>query len=361
MIKKLYEEGMGVKAIARKLGHCPKTVRKYLRLEGDKPPKTRRKSPGSQLDPYLPTIAQVLQEDHEIPATVLYEQIKGMGYEGSLRRLQEMIARHDFRQRSKNEEELVRFETKPGKQMQVDWIEFPKEGLSAFVATLGYSRMSYVQYVTDEKLETLIACHMNAFAYFGGVPEEVLYDNMKTVILERNVYGKGKHRFHPTFADFAKHCGFAIRVCRPYRAKTKGKVERFNHYLRYSFHKPLVVKLKMLGVTSMSVELANAEVLRWLEQVANARVHQEMLSCPCDLLKEEREALGALPPAYEGIRPSGITGEATTTPSPAGIPKAKPSVEIPLRDLSLYDRFIPKSGILAVWVLLQEGWTRMAA
>lgn len=179
MIRKLREEGMGIKAIARKLGHCPKTVRKYVRLDGDKPKRIERKSRGSLVDPYLPYIAGILQEDHEIPATVLYDQIREMGYTGSLRRVQEIIQRHDFRQRSKQEEELVRFETKPGVQLQVDWIEFRKEGLSAFVATLGYSRMSYVEYVRDSKLETLIACHMNAFAYFGGVPHEALYGVVK--------------------------------------------------------------------------------------------------------------------------------------------------------------------------------------
>nr|WP_167749958.1 DDE-type integrase/transposase/recombinase [Sulfurospirillum diekertiae] len=123
--------------------------------------------------------------------------------------------------------------------MQVDWVEFPKDNLSAFVATMGYSRASYVEYVNNEKIETLIGCHMNAFAYFGGVSRNCLYDNMKTVILSRNDYSKGDHRFNPLFADFAKHCGFSIKVCKPYRAKTKGKVERFNHYLRYNFHNGL--------------------------------------------------------------------------------------------------------------------------
>ena len=116
-------------------------------------------------------------------------------------------------------------------------IEFRKgqNTLSAFVATLGYSRASYVEFVTNEKLVTLIECHKRAFDYFGGVPEEVLYDNMKTVILDRDTYGPGIHRFNKGMLDFAKHYGFCLKVCRPYRAKTKGKVERFNRYLRESF------------------------------------------------------------------------------------------------------------------------------
>lgn len=179
MIKGYKENGMSIRAIARKLGHCPKTIRKYLKPEGMIPIRKARPSVGLKVDPFLPYIARVLGEDHEIPATVLYDQIVAMGYEGSVRRVQEAIARHDLRQRAVSEETLVRFETKPGQQLQVDWIEFPKQGLSAFVATLGYSRVSYVEYVTDEKLETLIACHINAFAFFGGVPEASLYDIAK--------------------------------------------------------------------------------------------------------------------------------------------------------------------------------------
>jgi hypothetical protein len=194
---------------------------------------------------------------------------------------------------------------------------------------------------------------MNAFEYFGGIPSEVLYDNMKTVILDRNKYGKGKHRFHPSFLDFAKHCGFNIRVCRPYRAKTKGKVERFNHYLRYSFHKPFRVKLKLLGINSMTKELASNEVYTWLERVANARVHAQTLKRPFDALTEERKHLLRLPPPYKGL--SKTTNASSTSaasnlakPNKSKIsPKTLPKVEIPTRDLSIYDRFIPKVSIAA--------------
>ena len=76
---------------------------------------------------------------------------------------------------------------------------------------MGYSHASYVKYVTDEKVDTLIKCHMNAFSYFGGVPKEGLYDNMKTVIIKRNFYGYGKHKFNEQFKDFAqKHCGMKL-------------------------------------------------------------------------------------------------------------------------------------------------------
>ncbi|SEP50616.1 Integrase core domain-containing protein [Methylobacterium sp. ap11] len=80
-----------------------------------------------------------------------------------------------------------------------------------FVATLGWSRAAHLEFVTDERLETLIAAHENAFLAFGGVPREVLYDNMRTVVVERNAYGRGRHRFQAGFLDFARHCGFSLR------------------------------------------------------------------------------------------------------------------------------------------------------
>jgi transposase len=125
---------------------------------------------------------------------------------------------------------VIRFETEVGAQMQVDWVEFRKSRrpLFALSATLGYSRASYVEFVSDMKVATLIACHEHAYAAFGGVPRRVLYDNMKTVILERDAYGEGEHRYHAGFLNYARHCGFVLKLSHHYRAKTKGKVERYN-------------------------------------------------------------------------------------------------------------------------------------
>lgn len=172
--------------------------------------------------------------------------------------------------------------------MQVDWGVFRrgKDSLSAFVATLGWSRYTYVEFVTDERFETLQRCHKNAFAYFQGVPKEVLYDNMKTVIQQRNAYGAGLHRFHSGLWDLTQETGFTPRLCQPYRAKTKGKVERFIRYLRYSFYVPLVSQLKQAGLT-LDVETANLEVLKWLRDIANVRVHQTTQEQPVFRWKQE--------------------------------------------------------------------------
>jgi transposase len=93
------------------------------------------------------------------------------------------------------------------------------------------------------KIGTLIDCRQRAFEAFGGVVRQVLYDNTKTVVIERNAYGIGEHRYHAAFLDYARHAGFMIRLCRPYRAKTKGKVQRFNGYLRRSFYVSLSSRL----------------------------------------------------------------------------------------------------------------------
>jgi len=141
--------------------------------------------------------------------------------------------------------------------------------------------MAYVEFCDDERVETLIRCHENAFVAFGGVTREVLFDNMKTVVLERNTYGRGVHRFHAGFLDYAKHAGFLPRLCQPYRACTKGKVERFVGYLKGSFWVPFVASMRQLGLTP-DKHAANAAVSRWLREVANARVHATIGEIPAE-------------------------------------------------------------------------------
>jgi transposase len=343
MIKKFLKEGMSKSAIARKLGISRNTVARYANKPDGYIPVIEKESKDTTVDPYLPHIKEMLQtakdKDVHIPTTVIYEDIKLLGYTGSLRWLQQVMQRHELRGRILAEE-IVRFETKPGKQFQVDWIEFPKNNLSAFVATMGHSRVSYVQYVTDEKIDTLIECHLNAFKYFGGVPEHGLYDNMKTVIIKRNAYGYGKHQLNPMFEDFAKHCGFKIKVCKPYTPKTKGKVERFNHYLRYSFHNALGVRLAMKNY-ELNIDNANSEVLKWLDNVANVRIHSTTLQKPSILLKEELPYLKAIPKPYNGIHPKN-TGNIIIKDSSivkSNIPISV--IHIPQRDLQNYDNLIP--------------------
>jgi transposase len=185
--------------------------------------------------------------------------------------------------------------------MQVDWavIRRGAERLSVFVATLGWSRAAYIEFVSDERLETLLSCHEHAFLAFGGVPREVLYDNMRTVVQERDRYGHGQHRFQTGFLDFARHCGFRPRLCRPYRAQSKGKVERFIRYMRGNFWLPLASRMAAEGLV-VDAAAANLAAGRWLREVANARRHATTGEVPAERLELERPHLGPIPIPYGG-------------------------------------------------------------
>ncbi|EDR55040.1 transposase for insertion sequence, partial [Yersinia pestis biovar Orientalis str. MG05-1020] len=204
---------------------------------------------------------------------------------------------HSFSLGSSGAGAAVRFETEPGRQMQVDWgtMRNGRSPLHVFVAVLGYSRMLYIEFTDNMRYDTLETCHRNAFRFFGGVPREVLYDNMKTVVLQRDAYQTGQHRFHPSLWQFGKEMGFSPRLCRPFRAQTKGKVERMVQYTRNSFYIPLMTRLRPMGIT-VDVETANRHGLRWLHDVANQRKHETIQARPCDRWLEEQQSMLALPP-----------------------------------------------------------------
>jgi transposase len=231
---------------------------------------------------------------HWIPAAVLHRELCEHGYSGGLTQLKAFLAPY----KRMEPEAVVRFETPPGQQMQADFthVRRGRDSLLAFVATLGYSRAAYVRFTTDETAATLCYCLREALSYFGGVPAHVLVDNASTIVVERDAYGEGQHRWHRSLLALAEEYGFAIRLCRPYRAKTKGKVERFNGYLKGSFLVPLAATLKQSGL-KLDAEAANAHVGRWLVEVANARVHGTTGERPDRRLLIERVALRSLPSA----------------------------------------------------------------
>ena len=298
-IRVLAKHGKGVREIARELGCSRNTVRRYLREASAERyrPRTAR---STKLDGYRDYIAGRVRAalPAAIPAKVLLGEIRERGYCGGYTMVKAYVA---SLRTMVVAEPIVRFETAPGQQMQVDWavIRRGPNRLSLFVATLGWSRAAYLEFVEDERVETLIACHEHAFLAFGGVPRDVLFDNMKTVVLERDAYGDGRHRFNPAFLDFAKHAGFRPRLCSPYRAQTKGKVERFIRYVRGSFWVPLASRLRQDGV-EVDRETANVAVRRWLREVANVRVHATTGEVPQDRLELERAKLSPLPPPYPG-------------------------------------------------------------
>lgn len=281
--------GEGIREIARQLGCSRNTVRRYLREEA-----ARRYGPRSpratKLDPYRAYLAERVEQAKPrwIPATVLLREIAERGYDGGISQLKAWLA--PLKQGVPDP--VVRFETPPGQQMQADftWVRKGRDPLVAFVATLGYSRATYVKFGRSEDLDALRTGLREAFDFFGGVPEHVLFDNPKTVVIDRDAYGEGLHRWNEGLRQLAEECGFKPRLCRPYRAKTKGKVERFNGYLKGSFLVPLAASLEAAGL-KLTPEVANAHVRRWLDDVANARVHATTKEVPATRLAEEQAVM----------------------------------------------------------------------
>ena len=325
-IRVLHRHGKSIREIARETGVSRNTVRRYLRDEEAARYKPRP-SRSTKLDPFKAYVAERLGSaaPEWIPASVLLMELRERGYSGGYTMLKLFVASLRPQQ---SVEPVIRFETGPGEQMQVDWAVIRRGGnrLSVFVATLGWSRAAYVEFVTDERIETLIEAHENAFLAFGGTPREVLYDNMRTVVLERHGYGRGRHRFHPGFLDFARHCGFRPQLCAPYRAQTKGKVERFIRYLRHSFYVPLASRLSQEGLI-VDRETANLTVGRWLREVANVRVHGTTGEIPAERLAIERVQLQPVPTPY-----AGRTVRSLQKPAPAPIIGLQ-------HPLSFYDAF----------------------
>ncbi len=157
---------------------------------------------------------------------------------------------------------------------------------------LGYSRTAFVYFTNNMRQDTFQSCHIKAFDYFGGIPKTILYDNLKSVVMQRDKYGKNRHGINDKFLDFSKGL-FIPKLCAPYRAQTKGKVERFNSYLKNNFYKPLKAKLKNTNL-EITPELLNSYVFSWLE-MANNRVHATTKRKPFEMLKEEYGALMRIP------------------------------------------------------------------
>lgn len=296
----LRRHGESIRELARTTGRSRNTVRRYLR-EGEAACLRRAGSPRAEkLDPYKEYLVARFQAalPDRIPTVVLFREIRSRGYCGGETRLKEFVR---GLAPAAAAVPIVRFETEPGRQMQADWASVGRgdDKLSVFIGAMGWSRAAYVEFCDNERVETLISCHSNAFLAFGGVPVEALLDNMKTVVIERNVYGRGLHRFHPAFLDYARHAGFVPRLCAPYRPQTKGKVERFIGYLKRSFWIPFVASMRQAGLRP-DKHAANAAVSRWLREVANARVHATTGAVPAARLVLERDALQGLPAPYSG-------------------------------------------------------------
>lgn len=294
----LHRQGKGIREIVRETGIARNTVRAILRGEHNEKYGPREPRP-TKVAPHAEYLRERLERagKTQLPATVLLRELRAQGYDGGITQLKDFL--RSLRP-AIDPEPIVRFETDPGKQLQIDFVVFRRGNmpLRAFTAELGYSRYASVEFTDNERTETLAACLERALFFFDGVPEQILCDNPKTVVIERNAYGDGRHRFNPYLLDVAKHYGITLKLCAPYRAQTKGKVERFHRYLRGSFFNPLQASQTDL----VEVAQANHEVRIWLQEVANPRIHATLKERPADRYAAERLALRALPLPYAGRR-----------------------------------------------------------
>lgn len=263
-IRELHRHGLSVMDIQRETGYDRKTIRKYLQ-ETEAPEYGPRTPPPSILDPYKPYLEERLKAG-VWNATVLLRELKGRGFPGQYTVVREFV---QVRRKAAKETAVRRFETPAGYQAQVDWGDLgvleaggERKRLSGFVLTLGHSRAMFCAIATDQRLETLLYLHEQAFEALGGVTKEILYDNMRTVTSGRN--SRDEVEWHPVFKDFARHWGFEPRVCRPYRPQTKGKVESGVGYLKGNF---------LPGRAADGLRDLQGQLRVWLWDVANRRVH----------------------------------------------------------------------------------------
>jgi transposase len=267
-IEELKRQGLSIQAISGLTGYDRKTVRKYLGHPEGAPIYGPRPAQASKLDAFKGYLEERMRAG-VWNAQVLLRELRSRGYAGGYTILKDWLQP----QRAAGRATAVRrFETPPGHQAQVDWghlgyLEMDGEPhrVWGFTMTLGYSRRMWAQAALDQKLGTLLRMHEAAFRAWGAVPEEILYDRMKTVWLSSDE--RGEIVWHPVFLDFARYWGFRPRLCRPYRAQTKGKIESGVKYVRRNF------VCGLLGREPSCLADFNTELRQWVEGVANQRVH----------------------------------------------------------------------------------------
>ncbi len=276
-IHRLKNEGYSQRKIAKRLGIGRKTVRDYL----NKPEKAyaKRKKRASKLDAYKPLVSEWLKEDPNVGAPVIYEKIKYQGYSGEMTILRQHL--REVRGQTKTRQAFVRIESQPGEEIQIDWGHFDaihyggtSRKLYALAAVESYSRMLYVEFTHSQKQEVLHRCLLNAFRAFGGTPKHILVDNMVTAVIDR----QGRLiRFNDAFLNFLRPLHIVPKACNIRSPNEKGKVENSIKYLRGNFM-PLRKFKNLKDIQS--------QVLGWLDQIANVRIHQTTGSAPKERLKE---------------------------------------------------------------------------
>ena len=292
MILELHRQGLSITAIARRTGRDPKTVRKYVE-RGIEAPVYGPRSVGrpSKLGPFMGFLRERVAAFPDLSAARLTREIRELGYAGAYTAVKRFLT--TIRPENGPKPYELRFETPPGVQAQVDFARFVVDfdddpGISRvvwlFSLVLGHSRFLFARYVLHQDLQTLLRCHIQAFEAIGGVPIEILYDRMKTAVTGED--DQGHIAYNRSLLALARHYRFQPRACRPYRAKTKGKVERPFSYIRQDF---------FLGRSFRNLDDLNAQLIDWLDSVANVRVHGTTQRVVAEAFAAEQPELQSLP------------------------------------------------------------------
>lgn len=289
----LHQKGWGQRRIAEELGISRKRVRRMLarvhreREQGHsalpRPPMKR----GSQLDAFEPKIRALLDDHPDITAIRLLEELRAAGYPGGYTIVKERLRALRPEQKPSVVE---RFETAPGKQGQQDWspyvVPFTQGGatkLKCFSLILGFSRRQYVHFCERENQLTLERQHIAAFERFKGVPEEILYDGQKAVVLRREAH---RPIYNPKFLAFATHYGFRPVALPPRRPELKGKIERPFQY----------VEGNLLNARSLATKSElDALAIAWMDNISDQHVHDTTRERPIERFEREKEHLLPLP------------------------------------------------------------------
>jgi len=292
VILDLHRQGLSISAIARRTGRDAKTIAKYIE-RGLELPAYRPRQVGrpSKLAPYLDYLRERAAAFPDLSAVRLTREIRERGYSGAYTAVKRFLAAIRPEHRPKPFE--VRFETPAGQQAQVDFARFVTEftdepGVARIVwlfsLVLGHSRFIFARFAMHQDLQTLLRCHMQAFTAIEGVPIEILYDRMKTAVTGED--DAGHIVYNRSLLALAQHYGFHPKACRPYRAKTKGKVERPFSYIRQDF---------FLARTFRDLDDLNTQLDDWLATVANIRLHGTTQKVVAEAFHAEQPELQTLP------------------------------------------------------------------
>ena len=328
LLRHYLEQGVSKAALARKLGISRRTVYHWIETaqldrELDDEPACYQPRPPvpTKLDPYKPIILTRLEAYPELTAVRLLQEIQAAGYPGGYTQLKAYVRRV---RPKPPPEPVVRFETPPGHQTQVDFADFrlPWGRRYALLVVLCYSRLLWLRFYPKKDMRALFKGLEAAFRFFGGVTREHLFDQMKSVITKDLRPEGGRLMENAEFLRFAAHWGFRPRACRPYRAQTKGKVERPVGYVRQSF---------FYGRSFAGDSDLNAQAEGWLRSIANVRIHQTTKERPIDRFEREERAQ-LLPLAARPYHSLVLPSEAPRHKPPSGLP----AVLVECRPLGVY-------------------------